>query len=53
MNTTCSAKGQTTTLEYEILAMWEMKSRTTHRKTSLLLMGTEQVTSSKKLQAIS
>ena len=44
MNTTRSASGrrQTTTLNYEILAMWETKPRKTPQKTSPLLMGQEK-----------
>jgi hypothetical protein len=53
INTKFSAKGQTTTLKYEISTMWEMKSRAIHRKISLLLMRKEQVTGPKTQQAIS
>ena len=36
---------------YEISTMWETKPRTTPQKTSRLLMGLEQVTRPKTLQA--
>ena len=53
MDTTCSANGQrqTATLIYEMSTMWETKTRTAHQKTSQLLMGPEQVTRPKTLQA--
>jgi len=43
---------QTTTLNYVISTMWEMKQRTTPQKTSELLKEPEQVTRPKTLQAI-
>jgi hypothetical protein len=54
MNTTCQENGQrqTATLNYEISAMWETKPKMTHQKTYPLLMGPEQVTRPKTLQAI-
>jgi hypothetical protein len=42
---------QTATLNYEILAVWETKPRTTLQKTDRLLMGPEKVTRSQTLQA--
>ena len=54
MDTTCSANGQrqTATLSNEISTMWETESRTTPVETSRLLMGPEQVTRPKTLQAV-
>jgi hypothetical protein len=43
---------QTATLNYEISTMWEMKPGTTPQKTSGVLLGPEQVTRHKTLQAI-
>ena len=43
---------QTATLNYEIFTMWETKPKTTPKKTSGLLVGPEQVTRPKTLQAI-
>jgi len=42
---------QTATLKYEISTVWETKPRTTPQKNSRLLMGPEQVTRPKTLQA--
>jgi len=42
---------QTATLNYEISTVWETKPRTTPQKNSRLLMGPEQVTRPKTLQA--
>jgi len=51
MDTSHSAnkQRQTTTLNYEISIMWEMKPSTTPQKTSPLLNGPEQVTRPKTL----
>jgi len=43
---------QALTLNYEIATMWEIKPRMTPHKTSRLLMGSQQVTRPKTLQAI-
>jgi len=43
---------ETTTLNYVISTMWEMKPQTTPQKTSELLKEPEQVTMPKTLQAI-
>ena len=53
MCTTCSANGQrqTATFNYEISTVWETMPRTTPQKTYRLLMGPEQVTRPKTLQA--
>ena len=55
MDATWSAHGQTQTdtLNREISAVWETKSRTNPQKTFRLLMGDEQVTRSETLQATS
>jgi len=55
MDTTRSANGQrqTATLHYEISTEWETKPRTTPLEASRMLMGPEQVTRSKTLQALS
>jgi len=54
MDTTCSANGQrqTATLNYEKSTMWETQPRIFPQKTSELLMGPDQVTRPKTLQAI-
>jgi len=54
MSTKCSTNGQrqTTVLNYEISTMWKKKPRTTCRRTSYTLMGLDQVTRPKTLQAI-
>jgi len=54
MDKTCTENGerQTATLNYELSTIWETKTRTTPQKTSRLLMGPEQVTRPKTLQAI-
>jgi hypothetical protein len=54
MGTTHSDNGQrqTATLNYEISTMRETTPRTTPQKTSRLLMGAEQVTGPKTLQAL-
>jgi len=51
---TCSANGQrqTTTPNYIISTMWEVKPRTIPQKTSKLLKEPEQVTRSKTPRAI-
>jgi len=52
MDTACSVNGQkqTDTLNYEISTVWEMKPRTTPKKTSR--MGMELVTGPETLQAV-
>jgi hypothetical protein len=54
MDTTRSVDGhrQTTTLDHEISTMWKTKPRVISQETSKLLMGLEQVTGAKTLQAI-
>jgi len=58
MGTACSANGrrrtdwQTATLNCEISTMWETKPRRTPRKGLLDLMGLEQATRAKTLQAV-
>jgi len=54
MDTTCSANGQrqTATLNYEKSTMWEKKPRIIPQNTSRILIGPEQVTRPKTLQAI-
>jgi len=42
---------QTDTFNYEISAVWETKPRTTPQRASVLLVGPEQGTSHKTLQA--
>ena len=53
MSTTCLANGQRQNikLNYEI-TMWNTKPRITSHKTSQPLMGLEQVTTPKTLQAL-
>ena len=43
---------QTATLNYEISIMWGRKPKTTPQENSRLLMGAEQVTKPKTLQAM-
>jgi len=52
MGTTCSANGQTATLNYEISTTWVTKSGTTPPMISGLLMGPKEITRPKTLQAI-
>ena len=51
---TCSANGQrqTATLNYEISTVWEKKPRTTTLRISRMLMGPEEITRPKTVQAI-
>jgi hypothetical protein len=50
MGTACSGSLMTTTLNYEISTMWKTSKGQPLKKTSRLLMGSEQVTRSQTLQ---